>query len=996
METKEALKKFRSILRLNERLDATYLKAISFGQSILVTIVSNISTHEYCLFLLEKNFFGVSIYRLLPIDENFQFSIEKKFSNNNILWIFTVNNKELKITVPLKQQCYKDFKLKLEKIVEEKKNDEFYSEFSFNWLNNYKAYETDLEEKFSNMTTTDENPFIHPLSSEITLNYRLSRECWVAKQLAIEQPKFIELKKINIFIGTWNVNGRNPDCSLKEWLNSYKNKTPDIYVIGLQEMDLSKEAYIVNNNEKENQWCEKIEEGINTANKKYVKIASQQMIGICIFAFVRKELKKIISNVSTSFIGCGLMGVMGNKGASGIRMMIYDSYVCFVNSHLAHDSSQVQRRNEDYRDISKNLLFPFISPSESINGFYNGTGFQREQFYTENMLRFNITSNKWLNNICQENLKEKENMKINFSIFDNDILFWFGDLNYRLNNSSDLIKEYVSQGKIEELLEFDQLLNEKSKQLVFTDFYESKITFIPTYKYDIGTNIFDTSEKKRAPAFCDRVLWYKASNSLKPSEVTSFNKITEEDNEWIIPKNYDSYRDLTISDHKPVISEFEIWVRKVNSEKYVDIYSQLIKQLDRHENDSIPVINVSSFVLDFGTVTNNISSTKSLIIKNNGKVLSTYSLITSLDDNNSNSTFPWISVKPSSNTIYPGESQTINITLTVTTELSLRKIDEIIILRVKNGNDMFLSIKSEIIPNIFGISIDALCQINQPISHYPWKTILELSNKKELSDDTKQILEKEELSCIPKCLYIIIDFLMKYGRDEKYSFNNGNLIIKKYIIYCLNNNIDIDTNLLLFGRSNLSDSNLSSLNNLASLDSLETAVSSISKLEKLSLYDYQTSDSKSDIMDYVYNSYSLKSVKQKISEIVKKKGKIPSINSMAEVLMKFLYEFPTAVVPYEIFKKSGSKFQTLYSALPPCHANTLNYIICYIGDTVSYELFSKNELVKIFASAVIRPSIDFIERQEHNVSNTMSISKKEKVEIAFSQYIDEVIPPKKN
>jgi len=81
---------------------------------------------------------------------------------------------------------------------------------------------------------------------------------------------------------------------------------------------------------------------------------------------------------------------------------------------------------------------------------------------------------------------------------------------------------------------------------------------------------------------------------------------------------------------------------------------------------------------------------------------------------------------------------------------------------------MFLSIKSEISPNIFGISIDALCHINQPISYYPWKTILELSNKKELSDDSKQILEKEELSCIPKCLYIIIDFLMKYGRDEVY------------------------------------------------------------------------------------------------------------------------------------------------------------------------------------------------------------------------------------
>jgi len=59
------------------------------------------------------------------------------------------------------------------------------------------------------------------------------------------------------------------------------------------------------------------------------------------------------------------------------------------------------------------------------------------------------------------------------------------------------------------------------------------------------------------------VLWYKASNSLKPSEVTSFNRITGEDDEWIKPKNYNSYRDLTISDHKPIISEFEIWVKQI-------------------------------------------------------------------------------------------------------------------------------------------------------------------------------------------------------------------------------------------------------------------------------------------------------------------------------------------------------------------------------------------------------------------------------------------------
>jgi len=312
---------------------------------------------------------------------------------------------------------------------------------------------------------------------------------------------------------------------------------------------------------------------------------------------------------------------------------------------------------------------------------------------------------------------------------------------------------------------FSKLIMEKEKKQAFTDFYESKIQFIPTYKYDIGTNIFDTSEKKRVPAFCDRILWYKSPNVLKPSEI-SLNKTSKEEDEWIIPKNYDSYGTLTISDHKPVFSEFEILVRKVNKEKYSEIYTKLIKQLDRHENDSIPVLTVSSSVIDFGKITNNISTTKSIIIKNEGKVLSYYELITSLDHNNSKSLFPYISVKPSSNSIYPGESQTVNITLTMTTETSLKNIDEIIILSVKNGNEMFLSIKSEIIPSIIGIPIEALCQINQPLSYYPWDTIIELSNKKDFSDKTKKILEKEEFSCIPKCLYIIIDFLMKYGRDE--------------------------------------------------------------------------------------------------------------------------------------------------------------------------------------------------------------------------------------
>lgn len=39
---------------------------------------------------------------------------------------------------------------------------------------------------------------------------------------------------------------------------------------------------------------------------------------------------------------------------------------------------------------------------------------------------------------------------------------------------------------------------------VFNDYMEGDITFNPTYKYDLFSDDYDTSEKLRAPAWTDR------------------------------------------------------------------------------------------------------------------------------------------------------------------------------------------------------------------------------------------------------------------------------------------------------------------------------------------------------------------------------------------------------------------------------------------------------------------------------------------------------------
>lgn len=44
-------------------------------------------------------------------------------------------------------------------------------------------------------------------------------------------------------------------------------------------------------------------------------------------------------------------------------------------------------------------------------------------------------------------------------------------------------------------------------QQVFKGFTEGNLDFAPTYKYDLFSEDYDTSEKCRTPAWTDRILW---------------------------------------------------------------------------------------------------------------------------------------------------------------------------------------------------------------------------------------------------------------------------------------------------------------------------------------------------------------------------------------------------------------------------------------------------------------------------------------------------------
>lgn len=92
----------------------------------------------------------------------------------------------------------------------------------------------------------------------------------------------------------------------------------------------------------------------------------------------------------------------------------------------------------------------------------------------------------------------------------------------------------------------------------FKGFKEAKIQFPPTYKYDVGTQLFDTSSKQRAPAYTDRILYkYK----LPPLGFRRASNMNQDGRPNSPPSPikciaYDSVQSIVSSDHKPVWALF--------------------------------------------------------------------------------------------------------------------------------------------------------------------------------------------------------------------------------------------------------------------------------------------------------------------------------------------------------------------------------------------------------------------------------------------------------
>eukprot|EP00903_Cladosiphon_okamuranus_P012332 g11561.t1 len=175
-----------------------------------------------------------------------------------------------------------------------------------------------------------------------------------------------------------------------------------------------------------------------------------------------------------------------------------------------------------------------------------------------------------------------------------DRVIWAGDLNYRVNAPRAVVDLLLSKDMHEVLLNNEQLCVERGRAggggcdrgggcgegggeerslVPFSGFSEGPLNFRPTYKFDTGTDTYDTSSKQRVPAWTDRILFSGAAPAdgraagccgEKQARGKEGQKKEEERGaadvgpatQGLQLTAYRSVEELKSSDHRPVLASF--------------------------------------------------------------------------------------------------------------------------------------------------------------------------------------------------------------------------------------------------------------------------------------------------------------------------------------------------------------------------------------------------------------------------------------------------------
>uniref|UniRef100_A0A1J3CCH6 Type II inositol 1,4,5-trisphosphate 5-phosphatase FRA3 n=1 Tax=Noccaea caerulescens TaxID=107243 RepID=A0A1J3CCH6_NOCCA len=366
-------------------------------------------------------------------------------------------------------------------------------------------------------------------------------------ELAGKEFLYSRIENLKILASTWNVGeGRASTDSLVSWLGCAAAGV-EIVVVGLQEVEMgagvlamsaAKETVGLEGSPLGQWWLDMIGKTLDEGSS-FVRVGSRQLAGLLICVWVRNDIKSHVGDVDAAAVPCGFGRAIGNKGAVGVRLRIYDRILCFVNCHFAAHLDAVNRRNADFDHVYRTMTFARLSTS--LNQGAAAASFGVSVPRGGNAVGINTEARPELSEA--------------------DMVVFLGDFNYRLDGITyDETRDFISQRCFDWLREKDQLHAEMEAGNVFQGMREAVIRFPPTYKFErhqAGLAGYDSGEKRRIPAWCDRILYRDSKNhsgadcGLDCPVVSSVSQ-------------YDACMEVTDSDHKPVRCVFNVKIARID------------------------------------------------------------------------------------------------------------------------------------------------------------------------------------------------------------------------------------------------------------------------------------------------------------------------------------------------------------------------------------------------------------------------------------------------
>ncbi|XP_020499636.2 phosphatidylinositol polyphosphate 5-phosphatase type IV [Labrus bergylta] len=310
---------------------------------------------------------------------------------------------------------------------------------------------------------------------------------------AEELDRYFPDRRLGIYVATWNMQGeKGLPSNLDDLLLPTDSEfAQDFYIIGVQEGCPDRR-----------EWETRLQE---TLGPYYVMLYAASHGVLYLSVFVRRDLIWFCSEVEHATVTTRIISQIKTKGAVGLAFTFFGTSFLFITSHFTSGDSKVYERILDYNKIVEALALPKGLPDTNP---YRSTP-------SDVTTRF-------------------------------DQVFWFGDFNFRISKDRVDVESIINRTVGENmgpLLEHDQLSKEIKEGSIFKGFQEAPIHFRPTYKFDVGCDIYDTTSKQRTPSYTDRILFRnRQADDIKVVKYTSCCGIKT-------------------SDHRPVIGVFQVKLR---------------------------------------------------------------------------------------------------------------------------------------------------------------------------------------------------------------------------------------------------------------------------------------------------------------------------------------------------------------------------------------------------------------------------------------------------